>query len=39
LVNHQKIFVLNASASPPFDKPSSKPTEFFSTFLASKSQF
>jgi hypothetical protein len=36
---HKKQFILNASAIPPFDSPASDPTEFYSQFLAKKSQF
>jgi len=36
---HCKILVLNASASPPFTDPASSPTEFYTAFLAKKSQF
>jgi len=36
---HRKNLVLNASASPPFTDPASSPTEFYTAFLAKKSQF
>jgi len=36
---HKKNFILNASAVPPYDSQVSEPTEFYSQFLAKKSQF
>jgi hypothetical protein len=39
LEEHRKNFILNASAVPPYDNPASQPIEFYSTFLAKKSQF
>ena len=39
LEEHRKNLILNASATPPFDEQVSQPTEFFTAFLARKSQF
>jgi hypothetical protein len=39
LEDHCKNLILNASASSPFDVKASNPTEFYSNFLAKKSQF
>jgi hypothetical protein len=39
LEEHRKNLILNASATPPFDEQVSQPTEFFTAFLAKKSQF
>jgi hypothetical protein len=39
LETHRKTLILNASAVPPFNKAAEHPTEFFSNFLAKKSQF
>jgi len=36
---HRKNFILNASAIPPFESKVSKPTEFYTDFLAKKSLF
>jgi hypothetical protein len=35
---HKKLFILNALATPPYVTPS-EPTDFYSQFLAKKSQF
>jgi len=39
LESHRKNLILNASAVPPFTKAASSPTEFYTAFLAKKSQF
>jgi hypothetical protein len=39
LESHRKNLILNASAIPPFTKAASSPTEFYTAFLAKKSQF
>jgi hypothetical protein len=39
LETHRKNLILNASAIPPFSKAATNPTEFFTAFLAKKSQF
>jgi hypothetical protein len=39
LESHRKNLILNASALPPFTTAAEKPTEFFMSFLAKKSQF
>ena len=39
LEEHRKNLILNASATTPFDEQVSQPTEFFTAFLARKSQF
>jgi len=39
LEDHRKNLILNASALPPYNWKAKKPTEFYSTFLAKKSQF
>jgi hypothetical protein len=39
LEEHRKNLILNASAIPPFDEKAPQPTEFFTAFLAKKSQF
>jgi hypothetical protein len=39
LETHRKNLILNASATPPFTKAATNPTEFFTAFLAKKSQF
>jgi hypothetical protein len=38
LEEHRKNLILNASSLPPYDTPATQPTEFFTTFLAKKSQ-
>ena len=38
LEHHKKNLILNASALPPYDLQAENPTEFYSTFLAKKSQ-
>jgi hypothetical protein len=35
---HKKNFILNTSAIPPYDSQVAEPTEFYSQFLAKKSQ-
>jgi hypothetical protein len=39
LEEHRKNLILNASAQPPFSTAASSPTEFYTAFLARKSQF
>jgi len=39
LEEHRKNLILNASAKAPYQSKASKPTEFYLTFLAKKSQF
>jgi hypothetical protein len=39
LEDHRKNLILNASAIPPYRRKASSATEFYSTFLAKKSQF
>jgi hypothetical protein len=39
LEDHRKNLILNASALPPYNRKAPKATEFYSTFLAKKSQF
>jgi hypothetical protein len=39
LETNRKNLILNASATPPFTKAATNPTEFFTAFLAKKSQF
>jgi hypothetical protein len=39
LEEHRKNLILNASASPPFTVAASSPSEFYTPFLAKKSQF
>jgi hypothetical protein len=39
LESHRKKLILHASAVPPFDSEASNPTEFYTSFLAKKSQF
>jgi len=39
LESHRKKLILNASALPPFTQAADEPTEFYSSFLAKKSQF
>jgi len=39
LESHRKQLILNASAVPPFTRAATSPTEFYTAFLAKKSQF